>query len=216
MIAGDGDLRITQAGGKYYCIGNDLSSRHGDLYFNQDGTLSITATGMRGIGIGSGLGGNIYIKHGRFEIDQRGQEGVVIGCMDSDCSLRIENCDMEIYNGIAKSVSIGSYNGNADIQIENISGKISGASISTAVVGTMGGSRCKVWMQNINIVMNVRVQKWRHRHRDKICVCQSCGAGQGCLCYGKLHSYSKGVVIQFRYQYSGHEQHRYGYRRGRE
>ena len=158
-IAGDGDLRITQAGGKYYCIGNDLSSRHGDLYFNQDGTLSITATGMRGIGIGSGLGGNIYIKHGRFEIDQRGQEGVVIGCMDSDCSLRIENCDMEIYNGIAKSVSIGSYNGNADIQIENISGKISGASTSTAVVGTMCGSRCKVWMQNINIVMNVRANE---------------------------------------------------------
>ena len=155
-IAGDGDLRITQAGGKYYCIGNDLSSRHGDLYFSQDGTLSITATGMRGIGIGSGLGGNIYIKQGRFEIDQRGQEGVVIGCMDSDCELRIENCDIEIYNGIARSVSIGSYNGNADIQIENISGKISGASISTAVVGTLGGSKCRVRMQNINVVMNVR------------------------------------------------------------
>lgn len=155
-IAGDGDLRITQAGGKYYCIGNDLSSRHGDLYFSQDGTLSITATGMRGIGIGSGLGGNIYIKQGRFEIDQRGQEGVVIGCMDSDCELRIENCDIEIYNGIARGVSIGSYNGNADIQIENISGKISGASISTAVVGTLGGSKCRVRMQNINVVMNVR------------------------------------------------------------
>ena len=76
--------------------------------------------------------------------------------MDSDCELRIENCDIEIYNGIARSVSIGSYNGNADIQIENISGKISGASISTAVVGTLGGSKCRVRMQNINVVMNVR------------------------------------------------------------
>lgn len=158
-IAGDGDLRITQAGGKYYCIGNDLSSKHGDLYFNQDGTLSITATGMKGIGIGSGQGGNIYIKHGRFEIDQRGQVGVVIGCMDSDCSLRIENCDIEIYNGIAKSVAIGSYNGSADIQIENISGKISGASVSTTVIGTLTGSHCRVWMQNINVTMNVRANE---------------------------------------------------------
>lgn len=158
-LAGDGDLRITLAGGRYFGIGNDFASRHGDLYFNQDGTLSITATGMRGIGIGSGLGGNIYIGHGRYEIDQRGQEGVMIGCMDSDCTLHIENCDMEIYNGIARSVSIGSYNGSADIAIDNISGKISGASISTAVIGTMNGKSCRVVMKNINITMNIRANE---------------------------------------------------------
>lgn len=158
-LAGDGDLRITLAGGRYFGIGNDFASRHGDLYFNQDGTLSITATGMRGIGIGSGLGGNIYIGHGRYEIDQRGQEGVMIGCMDSDCTLHIENCDMEIYNGIARSVSIGSYNGIADIAIDNISGKISGASISTAVIGTMNGKSCRVAMKNINITMNIRANE---------------------------------------------------------
>lgn len=155
-LAGDGDLRITLAGGRYFGIGNDLASRHGDLYFNQDGTLSITATGMRGVGIGSGLGGNIHIGHGRYEIDQRGQEGVVIGCVDDDCKLHIENCDIEIYNGIARSVTIGSYNGDADIEIENISGKISGASIATAAIGTMCGQKCHVRMQNVNVTMNIR------------------------------------------------------------
>lgn len=158
-LAGDGDLRITLAGGKYFGIGNDYFSRHGDLYFNQDGALSITATGMRGIGIGSGLGGNIYISHGRYEIDQRGQEGVIIGCIGSDCHIHIENCDMEIYNGIARSTTIGSCEGSADISIENISGKISGASIATAVIGTMTGERCSVRMQNVNVSMNVRANE---------------------------------------------------------
>lgn len=155
-LAGDGDLRINLASGKYFGIGADLTSRHGDLFFNQDGTVYITATGMRGVGIGSGLGGNIYISHGRYEIDLRGQEGVVIGSVDSDCSLNIENCDMEIYNGIAHSVTIGAYNGDADIKIENVSAKISGASISTTAVGTMFGERCHVSMQNINMSMNIR------------------------------------------------------------
>ena len=158
-LAGDGDLRITLAGGRYFGIGNDYFSGHGDLYFNQDGVLSITATGMRGIGIGSGLGGNIYISHGRYEIDQRGQEGVIIGCVSSDCHIHIENCDMEIYNGIARSTTIGSFEGCADISIENISGKISGASITTAVIGTVTGARCSVKMQNVNISMNVRANE---------------------------------------------------------
>lgn len=83
----------------------------------------------------------------------------MIGCMDSDCTLHIENCDMEIYNGIARSVSIGSYNGSADIAIDNISGKISGASISTAVIGTMNGKSCRVAMKNINITMNIRANE---------------------------------------------------------
>ena len=183
-IAGDGDLRITLAGGRYFGIGNDFSSRHGDLYFNQDGTLSITATGMKGIGIGSGLGGNIYISHGRYEIDQRGQEGVVIGCIDSDCRLHIENCDMEIYNGIARSVTIGSYNGSADIDIENISGKMSGASIITSVIGTITGQFCRVRMQNINVTMNIRANE-----------CYGIGSRQGDTDIAIRYAYVK-VVAQ--------------------
>jgi diguanylate cyclase (GGDEF)-like protein len=155
-LAGDGDLKITLNCGKYFGIGNDFSSRHGDLFFNQDGTLSITANGMRGIGIGSGYGGNIYISHGRYEIDQRGQEGVVIGCVDNDCDLFVECCDMEIYNGVANSVTIGSYNGNANIRIENISGNISGACLSATVIGTLSGENCKVSLKNVNITMNIR------------------------------------------------------------
>lgn len=155
-LAGDGDLRIDLASGKYFGIGSDLASRHGDLRFNQDGTLIINATGMRGVGIGSGLGGNIYIGHGRYEIDLRGQEGVVIGCVENDCDLHIENCDMEIYNGIAHSVTIGTYSGSADIRIENVSAKISGASVLTTAIGTLYGRQCHVSMQNINISMNIR------------------------------------------------------------
>jgi hypothetical protein len=111
---------------------------------------------MRGIGIGSGYGGNIYISHGRYEIDQRGQEGVVIGCVDNDCDLFVECCDMEIYNGVANSVTIGSYNGNANIRIENISGNISGACLSATVIGTLSGENCKVSLKNVNITMNIR------------------------------------------------------------
>lgn len=155
-LAGDGDLHITLASGRYFGIGNDMTSRHGDLYFNQDGSLYINATGMKGVGIGSGLGGNIHIGHGRYEMDLRGQEGVAIGCVDNDCSLHIENCDIEIYNGISRSVSIGSYRGNADIVIENISGRISGAAVSTAVIGTLLGEHCRVSMSNINMLMNIR------------------------------------------------------------
>lgn len=189
-LAGDGDLRINLASGKYFGIGGDLTSRHGDLCFNQDGTVYITATGMRGVGIGSGLGGNIYIGHGRYEIDLRGQEGVVIGCVENDCSLHIENCDMEIYNGIAHSVTIGTYKGSADIQVENVSAKISGASVSTVAIGTMYGSLCHVSMQNINISMNIRSNE-----------CYGIGCMNGATDIGIKHAYVK-VVAQGREAYA--------------
>ena len=158
-LAGDGDLRLTIAGSKYFGIGNDFNSKHGDLYFNQDGTLTISANGMKGIGIGSGLGGNIYITHGRYDIDQRGQEGVAIGCVENDCTLDIQNCDIEIYNGIAHGVVIGSIKGNAEISIENISANISGASMVSTVIGTMEGRQCSINLQSVNIVMNVRAKE---------------------------------------------------------
>lgn len=189
-IAGDGDLRISLAGGRYFGIGNDLTSRHGELIFNQDGTLAISATGMKGIGIGSGLGGEIHINHGRYEIDQRGQEGVVIGCIDNDCRLHIENCDMEIYNGVARSVVIGSWNGSADIDISNISGKISGASTTTSIIGTMYGQHCNVHMQDLNITMNVRANE-----------CYGIGCSQGETSINIRYAYVK-VIAQGKNAYA--------------
>lgn len=63
---------------------------------------------MKGIGIGSGLGGVINIKRGHYEFDMKGQEGACIGSVNGDSELFIEYCDMDIYSGISNGTIIGS------------------------------------------------------------------------------------------------------------
>lgn len=155
---GEGNLTLVLNSGKFYGIGNDWDSRHGQIVFDQDGGIIITANGMRGIGIGSGLGGDITIKRGHYELDLRGQDGVCIGAVDGETNLNISYSDIDIVSGLANNTIIGSKNKNAKIKIDNISCKIVGGGNNIVGIGTLYGEKCEVDIANANISLNIRAK----------------------------------------------------------
>jgi diguanylate cyclase (GGDEF)-like protein len=153
---GEGNLSILINSGKYYAIGNDLDSRNGEIIFDQDGGIIIDANGMRGVGIGSGLGGDISIHRGHYEMEMKGQEGVCIGSVYGDTNLSIEYCDMDIYSGISNGTVLGSYTGDAEVFMENISARITGSGNTIVGIGTYAGDRCKASIRNASATFNIR------------------------------------------------------------
>ena len=156
---GRGNLNMVINSGKYYAIGNDLESHNGSITFDQDGGIFIDANGMRGIGIGSGLGGSITFKRGHYEMDMKGQEGVCIGAVSGDVDLSVEMCDMDIYSGIANGTIIGSCDGDAAISMENVSVRMAGSGNDMVGIGTTDGARCNVDIKNANITVDMRASE---------------------------------------------------------
>ena len=127
-----------------FAIGNGMNSKHGDLVFDQDGTIDIQMGGASGVAIGSGLGGNIKIMHGRYNIKTSGKEFVGIGAFKGNSSPYITNCYMEMKNSALKFVGIGSMYGKADVKIERITAKMNDRGEETVLFGTADGKECKV------------------------------------------------------------------------
>lgn len=150
-MKGDGNLAISATSGKCYGVGNDFDSRHGRLTFLQDGCLSVHTYGMHGIAIGSGLGGEIHIERGRYELNVNGQEGVCIGAISGDVDICINYCDMDLHFDLAYGVIIGSYFGNASIEMENVSSRFTSAGNCVIGLGTLDGEQCRVLLKNLRI-----------------------------------------------------------------
>lgn len=156
---GDGNLNITIDSGRYYGIGNDMESRHGGLFFEQDGGIIINANGMRGVAIGSGLGGNIHIKRGWYRFDLNGQEGVGIGSLSTDNNILIEFCDMEFHTTVADNVIIGSLSGDSQIHINNTSAKFWGGGNHVVGLGTLQGQHTLVELINGSFTFSIRAME---------------------------------------------------------
>ena len=144
VLEGDGDLSITINEMEGFAIGNGMNSKHGDLVFDQDGTIDIQMGGASGVAIASGLGGNIKIMHGRYNIKTSGKEFVGIGALKGNSSPYITNCYMEMKNSALKFVGIGSMYGKADVKIERITAKMNDRGEETVLFGTADGKECKV------------------------------------------------------------------------
>lgn len=155
-LKGDGNLSISTNSGKCYGIGNDFDSHHGKLLFLQDGCLSIHTYGMQGIGIGSGLGGDISIERGRYDLNVNGQEGVCIGAVSGNADVSITYCDMDLHFDLAYGTIIGSYKGNANIFMENISGRFVSGGNSVVGLGTIDGEICNIDVKNVNLEFDMR------------------------------------------------------------
>lgn len=158
-IQGEGNLNITINSGRYYAIGNDIESRHGKLIFEQDGGIIINANGMRGVAIGSGLGGHIHIKRGWYRFDLNGQTGVGIGSLSSDNHILIEFCDMEFHSTIADNVIIGSLFGDACIHINNTSAKFWGGGNHVIGIGSLQGQLTQIELINGSFSFNIRAME---------------------------------------------------------
>ena len=144
ILEGDGNLNIDLNAPKYYGIGNELGAKHGDIIFAQDGRITIHTSGMDGVCIGSGLGGNIEINRGHYMLKTNGDKCVGIGSMDGDADLRIDTCLIEIDLIATRGVSIGSLNGNAKIVVNKSSVKCFGGGHEVAVMGTCNGELCEI------------------------------------------------------------------------
>lgn len=158
-IKGDGNLNITINSGRYYAIGNDMESRHGELTFEQDGGIIINANGMRGVAIGSGLGGHIHIKRGWYRFDLNGQTGVGIGSLSTDNDILIEFCDMEFHSTIADSVIIGSLSGDAHININNTSAKFWSGGNHIIGIRTLEGQHTQIELIHGSFSFNIRTME---------------------------------------------------------
>lgn len=160
-LMGNGNVTIVLCDGAYYAIGNDYEHGHGILEFEQDGDVIIEGDVMRGIGIGSGLGGQTYISRGKYVIALNGVEGVGIGAINGDMNLPIHNCNVEIRLGCSKGVAIGTLNGKADISMEHILVKCTAGGSRVVAIGTLDGEESHVSVESGNI--------WIHMRGDHIC-----------------------------------------------
>ena len=133
-----------------------MKSAHGMLEFEQDGIVEIHANGMKGIGIGSGYGGNIHINKGKYILHLRGREGVGIGAFYSDVSADILQCDIHMNIDISKGVGIGSMEKNAMIDLRNLSARFVFGGEKLIGIGTVDGEESEVGIYNANVEMDLR------------------------------------------------------------
>ena len=155
-MKGDGNIEISISSGKCYGIGNDLKSRHGKLVFEQDGAIVINTSGMWGIGIGSGLGGDIDIQRGRYEISMVGQDGVAIGSIEGAVDINLLFCDIEIDFAVGRGSIVGSYKESARVKMENLSLRMTGSGNAIVGIGTFEGDSCEVHFRNGTVNISSR------------------------------------------------------------
>lgn len=154
-LRGDGNVEMMLSGTDYYGIGNDLQSEHGDLIFDQDGTVSITADSHAGVCIGSGLGGKIIANKGRYVLKSLGSMGVCMGAFDGGTKICLTGCDIDTTASGAHCVAIGSLNGCADINTIYSGIKCKVGSIKASAIGTALGERAKVKAESVGLVIEM-------------------------------------------------------------
>ena len=150
-LKGEGDLDIMLGSSDYYGIGNDKASRHGELIFDQDGTVSITAESHAGTLIGSGQGGEIRILRGRYVLRGAGSLNVCVGSIDGDTKIELHGYDLDGTALGAVGVIIGSMNGSADIHAIYSSIKCTSASQFSASIGNVDGDSVRLHIESANI-----------------------------------------------------------------
>lgn len=156
IIEGDGDLSIICGESNYFGIGNDIESANGTIIFEQDGCIEFSGSGYNGIGIGSGLGGKIEIRKGKYVIGLAGNEGVGIGSFSGDLSLSVFACSISENMTTVKSVGIGSFSGNIDLDIAHTYFRAYFGGSDSTVMGTKDGKNSHIAIEHSNINMNMR------------------------------------------------------------
>ena len=156
IIEGDGDLSINSEKDNYFGIGNDLASSHGSLIFEQDGCVEVRCNGAKGVGIGSGLGGVIDIRRGKYIVELTGEEGVGIGTRSGDVKIGIAMCNINLKLVTTNNVGIGSMHGSVDICVSHILLQCVFGGTFSAGIGTLYGDNASINIANSNCNLNLR------------------------------------------------------------
>ena len=158
-IVGDGNLKIESGANEYYGIGNTPDKAHGKLVFDQEGCIDIVANGAHGTCIGSGLGGVIRIKRGRYILESGGQGGVCIGSLTGDTDIKIKNCNLSVEAVERLGVGIGSIDGSAKVNITTTTLRISGNGTELAGIGTLGGGPSVTDMRDSSVTVHISAER---------------------------------------------------------
>ena len=143
-VEGKGSLDIELNAAEFYGIGNDHYSRHGDLIFEQDGLINITSHGQKGVCIGSGLGGNIYINRGEYNIKANNEVIVGIGALKDKCNVKMNTCLVEADFIVSSGVLIGSLENDAEVKISETSLYFYGFGKVISVFGSIDGDNVTI------------------------------------------------------------------------
>ncbi len=156
VIEGDGDLSISCNNPQYYCIGNELDQRCGEIVFEQDGIIEIHSHGMNGVCIGAGKGGTIRINKGQYKLHVTGDMGVGIGSVTDDIKLEINSCNIlgELY--VSEGVAIGSHSGSVDISLARSSYKLDVNGNTIVGIGTIKGESASISMLELSGEISMR------------------------------------------------------------
>ncbi|MBR3306548.1 MAG: EAL domain-containing protein [Lachnospiraceae bacterium] len=119
VIQGEGDLTIQMNRGDYCAIGC-AKGNSGKISFYQDGGILIDAFGSGGVAIGAGGSTDIEIHRGRYVVQLNGGSGVGIGSINSDVTMKIHDCEIDMAISCGEACGIGSYSGNADLDIQSV------------------------------------------------------------------------------------------------
>lgn len=154
-FTGVGSLVIDVHDSSFYGIGGPLDMRHGRLSFSANVKFVIEAYGQQGTCIGSGLGGEIDIHQGVYEIKMNCNNGVVIGSLTGNTDLDIRNCGIQVISTCLKGAVIGSRDADAELLLHGMSFKGIASGKETVCVGSVGGN-ANVTIDNSNFVSDVR------------------------------------------------------------
>ena len=153
-FSGEGNLTVNADNVEYFGIGNDITTRHGEIVFGQAGTVTINAIGKTGVCIGSGTGGEIKIISGRYILNVHGESGVGVGALYADSKLDITDCDFNADISLTKGVAIGSLGHHADISISRSSAKMYMNGKELSAIGTIGGNNADILIKEANVIIN--------------------------------------------------------------
>lgn len=156
IFIGEGNLEITISTPEYYGIGNTVNDTHGDILFEQDGRITVNASGQYGICIGSGLGGRLQIARGQYSVKAGGTRCVGIGAIKADSRFEVRNCMLEAETNAEYGVCIGSIEGSTGFYLSKATFNISGSGDFISGVGTIEGAESNVLFEDSRIRFNLR------------------------------------------------------------
>ena len=158
-VTGDGLLDIKADAADYFGIGNDISSRHGDLVFDLSSMINFTVSGRMGICIGSGLGGNITINQGKFNFKMSGNTAVGIGSLNAPSRLALKNCAFEADISLMRGVAIGSLTDSTEVSFRKCSTKVNMSGKELVAVGTISGDNTRVEINDAMLNIGIRAMQ---------------------------------------------------------
>lgn len=159
IFMGEGNLDITVNIPEYYGIGNSVKKAHGEIIFEQDGRISVNASGQEGICIGSGLGGPLRIARGQYQLKGGGTRCVTVGSITGDSRFEIRDCMLEAEVNAEYGVCVGSIEGDSGFYLSKSTFNIMASGDHISGVGTIDGVESNVLLEDSRVRIDLRADE---------------------------------------------------------